>query len=585
MHKVYHIVLSTCLFSLLGILPVSGRSVSMDDFGISHDGGDCTPALRRCLETVLDDSGEKTTINFGEGTYHFYPDMGYDDYCFISNNDEGLKRIAFLLKDCRDIEIDGHGAQFVFHGFINPFVINRASNVTFKNFTVDCARPFHSEAIISEVVDDGVIVEIPREFPYKVVNGVLLFTDYTDDDKGPATTVSKDQIFGYSHILEFDTKLRETAFMARDYFFRNISLVADDLGDNKVRIHYPGLTGTVGNTLVFGPDHRKYPAFVATDSEDVTFNNVTIHHAGGMGIIGQRVHNVTVDHCKVAPSGSRILSTTADATHFTNCTGKIELSHNVFSNQMDDATNIHGIYVKIKDIPSPCKAIVELCHPQQYGFDFLREGMETELVKGLSLITVGNAKVAKVNRINKNLTEVTFETQLPADIEPGDALCEVREYPSIHIHDNYVGKNRARGMLLNCRGKTVVERNVFHSPGAAILFEGDASFWYEQGGVSDCTIRDNVFDECLFGVWGKAVIDVAAGIRRDADRSRYNRNIKVYGNTFKMFDDALLLHAYGVENLDWDNNVIEKTGGYRAMRSNESLFKVENCDNITINQL
>lgn len=56
-----------------------------------------------------------------------------------------------------------------------------------------------------------------------------------------------------------------------------------------------------------------------------------------MGIVGQRTHNVTVESCKVTPSNGRMISCTADATHFSNCTGKIELSHCIFENQMDDA--------------------------------------------------------------------------------------------------------------------------------------------------------------------------------------------------------------------------------------------------------
>lgn len=580
-----HFMAATCLLLTLCTQSLHARSISMDDYVQPDNTYDCTPTLRHCIESLDTQDSEHTVLHFSPGTYHFYPDMGYDEYCFISNNDEGLKRVIFLLKDLHNLEIDGHGAEFIFHGFVNPFVITGSSNISFRNFSVDYARTFHSEGIISAIHNDGVEIEIPKAFPYDIKNHILLFTDVPSDrTSGKETTVTRNNIYPYNHILEFDTRRKETAYMARDYFLGNTPLAATDLGNRKVRIYHPTLTGQIGNTLVFGPNHRKHPAFTATDSRDIKFQNVTIHHAGGMGIIGQRVHNVTVDHCTVAPSGTRILSTTADATHFTNCTGRITLSHNVFTNQMDDATNIHGIYVRIREITAPDKVTVELCHPQQYGFDFITTGTDMELVKGKSLITVGTAKVSNVKRINKNLTEVTFAETLPTDIHPGDAMCEVRDYPQIHIHDNYIGKNRARGMLLNCRGTTVVERNTFHSPGAAILFEGDACFWYEQGGVSDCTIRDNIFDECLFGVWGKAVIDVAAGIHEDADTSRYNRNIKIYGNRFRTFDNSLLLNAYGVDHLDWKNNHIEMTDGYVPAHFNPTRFKVEHCDHITIDQ-
>jgi hypothetical protein len=361
-------------------------------------------------------------------------------------------------------------------------------------------------------------------------------------------------------------------------------LVAQSLGERKVRIFLQGLKGTVGNTLVFGAAYRNYPGFILSDSKDIRFDSVIIYHCGGMGIVGQRVHNVTVESCKVIPSEGRIVSATADATHFTNCTGKIELSNCIFTNQKDDATNIHGIYVQINEIISPNEVIVKLMHEEQAGFDFLKAGTPIEFVQGKSLITKGTAKVLEAKRINKELTRIKLSEELPDGILAGDAIGENAEFAEVHIHDNYIGKNRARGMLLNCRGKTLVEKNVFHSPGAAILFEGDASFWFEQGGVKDCTIRNNVFDNCLFGVWGEAIIDVQAGILENREHSRYNQNIKIYDNTFKIFDNVLLLHAYGMKDLVWKNNKVERTNDYPATRTNTSYFKIENSDNIHIEQ-
>lgn len=162
---------------------------------------------------------------------------------------------------------------------------------------------------------------IPLEFPYCIRNGVLLFTDGSKEEK-PKTTVSKDVIYPYTSLLEFDIRKRETAFMAKDYFLNNIPLIAQELGENKVRIFLNGLKGTVGNIMTFGAGTRNYPGFVISDSKDVQLKNITIHHTGGMGVVGQRSHNISLDSCTVSPSEGRIISCTADATHFTNCTGK-----------------------------------------------------------------------------------------------------------------------------------------------------------------------------------------------------------------------------------------------------------------------
>ena len=553
----------------------------LKDYGaIPNDGIDDVRAIKKAL-TDCKVKGAKMLV-LEKGQYDFYPTFAGERYCYISNNDEGLKRIVFDLKDISDLTIDGQGAQLMFHGFLSPFVLEGSQNIKFENFSIDYSRTFHTEAIILGYDAEGMDVEILKNFPFKVHRGTLLFTDGKKQN-GELTTVSKSETFGSSHMLEYDTQKRETAYMVKDFYFSDINgFPAKLLGGSKVRICVPGLSGTIGNTMVFGPNHRKHPGFVLSDSRNINFYNVTINHAGGMGILGQRSHNITIDACKVTPSNGRMISVTADATHFVNCTGKISLTNNLFENQKDDATNIHGIYVQVIEKNAQDKVIVQLKHQQQHGFDFMRPGMELELVHGKSMITFDTAIVKSVNRINKEVTEVTFDKNLPANLEIGDVIAEIRDYPEIIIAKNIVRNNRARGMLLNCRGKTVVENNTFHTPGAAILFEGDSFQWFEQGGVRNCVIRNNIFENCLFGVWGKAIIDVRAGILEDKETSRYNRNILIEDNIFRIYDDLTLLNAFCVDGLIWRNNTIEKTESYPKTGQSNKRFIVNFCDNVQI---
>jgi hypothetical protein len=556
------------------------RVIHVADYGVLPNGKDCARALKQALAACRAE-GVKRLV-FPKGRYEFHPEHADEAYLFVSNNDEGLKRIAFPLVGFNDLTIDGQGSEFVFHGFINPFVVQDSSTIAFENFSVDFERSFHSEAIIVGVHDVGVDVRIPQQFPYRIRNGLLVFV-LSEGSNGPLTSVSKGDVCGSGHLLEFDTVKRETAYMAKDYFFNGTSCYpARDLGGGVVRLLVPGLVGEVGNTLVFGPDHRNHPGFVITRSRDVSFQNITLHHAGGMGILGQLSHNIRVDGCKVTPSRGRMLSTTADATHFVNCTGAIRLTNNLFENQKDDATNIHGTYVQVTEIAGPNEVMVRLMHRQQHGFDFLSPGVEVEFVHGKSMITLGTATVTEATRLNKEFTRVLFDQALPKDLVVGDALASLRDCPEVTIAGNIVRNNRARGMLLNCRGRTVVENNFFHTPGAAILFEGDSFFWFEQGGVRDCVIRNNRFDNCLFGVWGKAVIDVKAGIQERKEESRYNRNILIEDNLFRVFGEPSLLHAYCVDGLTWRNNQVEKTDAYPASGKAAKRFDVSHCDNVMI---
>lgn len=560
--------------------PADTLVVNVADYGAYPDGGDATRAVLAALEACRL-KGAKRLV-FPSGRYDFLPDFAEEAYLFVSNNDEGLKRIVFPLVGLEGLTIDGQGSEFIFHGFLNPFLVQDSSDIAFENFSVDFSRPFHSEGMIVAVQEEGMDVRIPRQFPYKVRNGLLMFVS-GESESGPLTTVSKGTLYGSGHLLEFDTEKRETAYRVRDYFFNGTAAYpARDLGEGLVRLLVPGLVGTPGNTLVFGPNHRNHPAFVLTRSRDVSFENITLHHAGGMGILGQLSHNIRINNCKVTPSHGRMLSMTADATHFVNCTGYITLTNNLFENQKDDATNIHGTYVQVAEVVGENSVIVQLKHRQQHGFDFLLPGVEVEFVHGKSMITFATAQVKEAVRLNKEFTRVRFDRKLPGELVVGDALAAVRAYPEVTIAGNTIRNNRARGMLLNCRGKTVVENNYFHTPGAAILFEGDSFFWFEQGGVSDCVIRNNTFDNCLFGVWGKAVIDVKAGILERRGESRYNRNIRIENNTFRIFSEKTLLHAYCVDGLVWENNTVERTEAYPALKSEFPRFDISFSDNVMI---
>ena len=76
-----------------------------------------------------------------------------------------------------------------------------------------------------------------------------------------------------------------------------------------------------GNTLLVLQDMRISPAIFIADSRDVAVTDVTIHHSGAMGVIGQRSSGITLKRLRVTPrpGSGRLVSTTVDAT-ITSCT-------------------------------------------------------------------------------------------------------------------------------------------------------------------------------------------------------------------------------------------------------------------------
>ena len=166
-------------------------------------GADVTPALREVLTELAKQGGGR--IEFSPGRYDFRLDRAIEKYLFVSNNDEGLKRIAFHLEGLSEVEIDGQGAEFIFHGFLMPFAVENCRGVTLRNFSIDYARPFHSEGEILKVEQDAITVRFSEHYPYRIEGDELVFLD-----EGGIR-------YPWGRLLEFDPVKREPAYMALNY--------------------------------------------------------------------------------------------------------------------------------------------------------------------------------------------------------------------------------------------------------------------------------------------------------------------------------------------------------------------------------
>lgn len=533
-------------------------------------GDDATLAFRRAVEACRERKASKLVVP--AGTYHFYPQFAFEKYCYVSNNSAGLKRFVFDLTGLENFLLDAQGAEFVFHGYVSAFTIDSCRNVEIRDFSMDYARTFHSEGRIERSGDGWADLRFPADYRYEIRNGDLHFSDEAGND------------YPFSHLLEFDAERREPEFHASDYWLTDRTIPAEQRSDGSVRIFKKGLTAHPGNILVLGPAHRLCPAVAISDSRGVLLRDLNIYHCGGMGVVAQRSGDIELNGVRIepAPGSGRMISITADATHFSHCDGYVRMIGCRFFNQIDDATNIHGMYGVVERVLAPDRILLFFPHEQQYGLDVIRPGARVEMLRRMSLLTYDEIGVKEVRRLNKERYEVVFDRPMAGEAGAGDLLTEMR-YPEVLIKGCRMGNNRARGLLLGSRKRTVVEECYFHIPGSAIYFEGDGYYWYEQAGVRDVVIRNNVFDNCNYGYrnWGTACIAVGSGPREDRAASMYNRNIRIENNTFRVFDPRIL-NFYSVDGCVFRNNRIERTADYPA--SNEACppFVMSDCAHLDI---
>ena len=548
----------------------SSKAINIADFGaVGNSMKDATDAVRNAVAYC--NANHVSKIIFPKGRYDFWPDHASEKYIFTSNNDASLKRIVFLLDNFKNLEIDGQGSSFIFHGYVSPFIIEHSQNIWLHNFTIDWERTFSNEGRIISVQDSSITLSFSKDYPYKIKNGLLVFTDKENNE------------YPYDDVLEFDPIKHESAFMAEDHYLDG-NQPATEITPGTVNLKVADIKATPGNVLVFSAQ-RLCSGITVSDSRNLNFDSITLYHCGGMGIVAQRSKDITINNVRVTrnPAKERVVSVTADATHFVNCSGKLLIENSLFENQMDDATNIHGIYVQAEKKLDPSTLEVQLKHKQQWGFDFIKPGSNLELVHNTTMEAYDTLVVKSVKKINSQFTQVTFQKPLPEALVLGkDVLASIDTYPDVTIRNCVIQKNRARGLLIGSRGKVVIENNKFHTGGAAILFEGDGSYWFEQAGVRNVTIRNNTFDNCNYGVWGNAVIQIGSGVEKKyRNISRYNRNINIYNNTFIIFDPRLL-HAYSVENLDFHHNKIVPSHQYENKFPGAKAFDITDCSGVKI---
>lgn len=532
---------------------------------------DAMPAIRAAIADVKRNKASKLVLPGGE--LRIRPEKAFEKYQFISNNDESLKRIAFQLDGIENLTITGNGTSLLFTGFISPFNLENCRNITIKDIDIDFTRTFNSEGIITDVFEGGIDVKFPDDYITDISNGFLRFKD------------NEGRVYKYSSMLEFDTEKREPALYAHDIWLWSDGVKATKNADGSYRIKGDNITGTKGNTMIFGAAARYNPGFTLADCSGTTIKNVNLYHCGGMGVIAQRSDDTELNRLNVvpAPGKNRMTSITADATHFVNCGGYIRMIDCTFENQKDDATNIHGLYMAVDSVTAPDRIIARWRNTQQYGVDFIKPGMTLEFVNNDDVTTYARRKVKDVERLNKIYTEITFTEDVPDGVGRNHVIAADDRYPEVLIKGCRMRGNRARGLLLGSRGKTVVEDCYFHIPGAAILFEGDGNYWFEQSGVRDVTIRNNTFENGNYGYtnWGRACIAVGSGIPK-RENSRYHRNIKVKGNTFRVFDPRIV-NLYCVDGFEFtpDNKII-MTKDYPYGLEETRNFVQENCSNIKI---
>ncbi|NOU36127.1 MAG: right-handed parallel beta-helix repeat-containing protein [Kiritimatiellaceae bacterium] len=536
---------------------------------------DMSPIVFQALEACGDDA----ILKFQKGEYHFYPDQAFEKHYYISNNSASLKRIAFPVIGRKNLTIDGGGSRFIFHGEMMPFVVEKSSGITLKNFSVDWRRPFYSQGIITQVDDSGVEVKIDWEkYPFHMEGDQVVF-----DGEGWSHTL-------HDGIFEMDVRTGCPAWLSGDSLGRwmtakDFSVTQIDAGTIRFNNKFER-RAIVGNVLLLRHYSRLCPGIHLKQSRNIRIEQVELNHAGGMGVIAQFSEDIHLKNFTIRPTPGtdRMFSVTVDATHFVNCRGLIRIEDCHFENQMDDPANLHGTNTRIKERLDDYSVVTELVHNEQYGFEIAFPGDTLSFAHNDDLLVYASATVKAVEPINAQFCRIVFDEKLPDALRVSDVLDNQSWVADAHISGCFSHNNRARGYLLSTPGKIVLENNRIAAAGSAVKISGDANYWFESGAVRDVLIRNNAFGDCCYGPqgWGRAVIDIDPEISNPwKNRECYHRNIHIENNTFRTFDTGIL-YARSVDGITFKNNMVERTETYPMIRRMKALLTFDACKGIDV---
>lgn len=562
---------------------------------------DASPAV---LAQVLQAKANGTTeFVFEKGTYHFYPDRALEKFAHISNHNDVFITTAFPIEGLKNITIDGQGSEFIFHGLMVPFLIENSENIQLKNLSIDWATPFHSEGLVvaTDEAKGTFDLRFSAEYPYELRNGQIYFLkEYYEHTIGqsilfdPATKGIMFDTEAYTPITTYEkTKVQyQTDKVKYKYEFdprtsenqrigRQDKTMVEELSPGLVRVHnHTKKLPPKGMILACKGEqgqNRVAPAIRVTDTNGFKATNVNVHHAGGMGLIVENSADITLDHFNITPSKGRMMSTTADATHFVGCRGKIIIQDCVFNNQLDDAVNIHGTYQRVVELLGDQKVGVRMGHFQQQGFVMAKRGDSIGVVDlEHSFQPYANLTLKSTEKVNRRYQVMTFNEPLPKNLKTGDLLENRDAYPEVLIRNCNISRNRARGLLISTPRETIIENNFFGTEMEAILVPVESGFWYESGSAANLTIRNNVFQDCNLAGFDRGVIRF---VTDDDNKNIAFRNITITGNRFNHFDN-LILEVNNTQAIEFSNNTVTNSGTYPMLFPKNPVVKIKNSKDL-----
>ena len=539
------------LFLILMACKEEKTAVSVIDFGaVPNDNKNDAEALNKAMQYCREHS--ETTLYFEPGVYDYANEMAIELMNGILNGEvKGNPQDSIFrpyypygkgldFNGLRNIRVKANGAVLLFNGWGEPVSLTNCENITIEGLTIDHKIKPHIEGLITKIESDR--YEVTCDSIYHLTEMMPL-----------------------CRVHYYDTQAHH--LLSREDYFPEFELA----GNHVIRIFRQIDPKMVGSRIMSPQTFHFRPAMLMLEAKNIRLDNVTIHSQPGMGIVGHRSENISLEGLRIVPPAGQRMSTNTDATHFTSCKGYIRYHDCQFEGHGDDAVNIHNYYLTIEkpDAGNTYHLVLKGADWHAQVLDYPDVADTMELVEKRTLGVVKKVVVKSVdNNIKELYSKVSFNEELPSDIE-NYYLINVSRLPKVEITGCSVMSNRARGFLIKTRNVLIANNLVRESTGSGIHVGAEGG-WHEGPASQNVTIRNNRLIRCGRSLEGD---DWACGITVNVGAEQTNvaglhEHLVIEGNIIEGEDSENGIFISGASDVVVRNNEI--AGCKRSMRIEHS---------------
>lgn len=513
---------------------------------IPSDGNDDTTAVLRAIDAAR--RTPRPTLLFPPGRYDF----------FAGANPAAPHAIA-VVHEIHNLTLEAQGAELVYHGVTMPFSFHHCNDLVVRGLVIDWARPPFSQGVVLDCTDTHFDVDVFPEYPVQGGEPVGAFMDY-DPANG---LIRANAVDAYWAVTRTE--------LIRPQVLRVFT---------KYPVRMPS-----GVWVVLR--HHVYDrcAILFAECNNVLVQDTTVYTAPGMGLVGENCHGVTLERfsVRIRPGTGRLMSTAADATHFSRCHGTVTMRDCFFEGMGDDAGNFKGLYLTVLNIRD-AHTVWGQHNLKIPHLPFVGDSMNFVRRESLLPFATGTVRAATLD-VGDGVHAVEFVDPVPADLKVGDLLANTTRIPRVRVSGCTVRNNRARGFLVQTHDAIIEDSTFENCTAGGVFVMTECVYFFESLGTQDVILRNNRFTNCAYAA--VAGIESAVTIFAYLDEFRLptwpgiHKNITVESNTIRGSRNCGIFAA-SVDGLVIRNNLIEGVCEAPTRDQGRAAIYLMGCANVTV---